>query len=58
MTKTSTRGLWVPVHDEEWDGDVPRPSTDRDEGEKTECGEIAFKNSTLPWRTGDYEVRL
>jgi hypothetical protein len=19
----SSRGLWVPVHDEEWDGDVP-----------------------------------
>lgn len=58
MTKTSTLGLWVPVHDEEWDGNVPRPSMDRDDGEETECGEIAFKNSTLPWQTGDYEVRL
>ncbi|KIM24595.1 hypothetical protein M408DRAFT_231463 [Serendipita vermifera MAFF 305830] len=57
MTKTSTLGLWVPVHDEEWDGDVPRPLTDRNEGEETECGEITFKNSTLPWQTGDYELR-
>lgn len=58
MTKTSTLGLWVPVHDEEWDGDVPRPLTDRNEGEVTECGEITFKNSTLPWQSGEYEVSI
>ncbi|KAG8856563.1 phosphatidylethanolamine N-methyltransferase [Serendipita sp. 411] len=57
ITKTSTLGLWVPVHDEEWDGDVPRPLTDHSEGEEAECGEIVFKNSTLPWQTGDYELR-
>jgi phosphatidylethanolamine N-methyltransferase len=56
MTKTSSLGLWVPVHDEEWDGDVPRPLTDRHNDEETECGEIAFKNSTLPWQVGEYEV--
>ncbi|CAG7852914.1 Phosphatidylethanolamine N-methyltransferase Short=PEAMT [Serendipita indica DSM 11827] len=57
MTKTSSLGLWVPVHDEEWEGDVPRPLTDRSEGEDTECGELVFKNSTLPWQTGEYELR-
>lgn len=57
MTQTSSLGLWVPVHDEEWDGDVPRPHKDPHEGEETECGEIMFKNSTLPWQVGDYEVR-
>ncbi|CAG8670879.1 1304_t:CDS:2, partial [Acaulospora colombiana] len=36
MTKTSSLGLWVPVHDEEWDGDVPRPLTDRTD-EEAEC---------------------
>lgn len=54
MTKTASLGLWVPVHDEEWDGDVPRPHAQKEE---TECGQILFKNSTLPWQTGDYEVR-
>ncbi|PVF99622.1 hypothetical protein CPB86DRAFT_783511 [Serendipita vermifera] len=57
MTKTSSLGLWVPVHDEEWDGDVPRPLTDRNNDEETECGEIVFKNSTLPWQVGEYELR-
>ncbi|KAG8814574.1 phosphatidylethanolamine N-methyltransferase [Serendipita sp. 399] len=57
ITKTSSLGLWVPVHDEEWDGDVPKPLTDRDAGEETECGELTFKNSTLPWQIGDYELR-
>jgi len=37
---------------------MPRPLTDRSEGEETECGEIVFKNSTLPWQTGDYEVSM
>ena len=23
VTKTSSLGMWVPVHDDEWDGDIP-----------------------------------
>ena len=52
--------MWVPVHDEEWDGEIPRglgkPSktiTDVD----CERGEVTFQGPTLPWRTGRYEVR-
>jgi phosphatidylethanolamine N-methyltransferase len=57
VTKTSSLGLWLPVHDEEWDGDVPRPRTDRPEEELTECGEVIFNSATLPWKTGEFELR-
>lgn len=52
-------GMWLPVHGEEWDGDVPlgydrAPSPQRD----AEKGTIAFKGNTLPWLVGRYEVRI
>ena len=28
MTKIYSPGRWVPIHDEEWDGDLPLPHTD------------------------------
>ncbi|CCM05928.1 uncharacterized protein FIBRA_08166 [Fibroporia radiculosa] len=58
VTKTSSLGMWVPVHDEEWDGDFPlslnrpnRPDND------SENGEVVFRAGNLPWRTGRYEIR-
>ncbi|OCH92552.1 phosphatidylethanolamine N-methyltransferase [Obba rivulosa] len=58
VTRTSSLGMWVPVHDEEWDGDIPlsqnRP--DRPENE-SEDGEVVFRSGTLPWQTGRYEIR-
>ena len=59
ITKVSSLGLWVPVHDEEWDGDVALevarevPQVRRSRGQ----GEIVFKGDTLPWQVGKYEVR-
>jgi hypothetical protein len=52
-------GMWLPVHGEEWDGDVPlglqrAPSGSRD----TQYGSVTFKGNTLPWLVGRYEVRL
>ncbi|KAG8733144.1 phosphatidylethanolamine N-methyltransferase [Ceratobasidium sp. 414] len=45
---------WVPVHSDEWEGDVPllleqRPLTDH--------GEVVFQKDHLPWQTGKYELR-
>ena len=64
VTRTSSLGMWVPVHDDEWDGDVPRPlqHSARPAGgapgsPAAEEGEVVFKASVLPWRTGRYEVR-
>ncbi|KZT21282.1 phosphatidylethanolamine N-methyltransferase [Neolentinus lepideus HHB14362 ss-1] len=58
VTKTSSLGMWVPVHDDEWDGDVPlhlnKPVTP---GEDPENGEVVFKGSALPWQVGMYEIR-
>ncbi|KAJ7658493.1 phospholipid methyltransferase-domain-containing protein [Mycena rosella] len=61
VTRTSAMGLWVPVHDEEWDGDVPlgltRPSAGGSQDAETEHGVVTFKGNTLPWLAGRYEVR-
>ncbi|KAF7759714.1 hypothetical protein Agabi119p4_11409 [Agaricus bisporus var. burnettii] len=58
VTKVSSLGMWLPVHDEEWDGDIPLgldrpPSPQRD----SENGEVTFRGNTLPWLVGNYEVR-
>jgi phosphatidylethanolamine N-methyltransferase len=53
-------GLWVPVHDEEWDGDVPlgliHPLTRGSQDSENESGVVTFKGNTLPWLAGRYEV--
>ncbi|KAL4071616.1 phospholipid methyltransferase-domain-containing protein [Scleroderma yunnanense] len=58
VTKTSSFGMWQPVHEEEWDGEVPlgtpRPSPD---GPDPETGTVVFDGSALPWTIGQYEVR-
>lgn len=58
VTKTSSMGMWLPVHGDEWDGDVPLglervPSDSR----KSEKGTVTFKGNTLPWLVGRYEIR-
>ncbi|KAK7055518.1 phosphatidylethanolamine N-methyltransferase [Favolaschia claudopus] len=61
VTRTSSLGMWVPVHDEEWDGDVPlglsRPTAGSSRASDIDCGIITFKGNTLPWIAGNYEVR-
>ncbi|RDB17735.1 Phosphatidylethanolamine N-methyltransferase [Hypsizygus marmoreus] len=56
VTKTSSLGMWVPVHDGEWEGDVflglARPPTPLDRS-----GTVTFKGNTLPWMVGQYEIR-
>ena len=49
----------MPVHDDEWDGDIPlglfdKPATP---GKDSSSGVVAFKGDTLPWEAGQYEVR-
>ncbi|KAI0092346.1 phosphatidylethanolamine N-methyltransferase [Irpex rosettiformis] len=60
VTKVSSLGMWVPVHDEEWDGEIPRGLSKPSKSIKDvdcERGEVTFEGRTLPWRTGRYEVR-
>ncbi|KAJ7574037.1 phospholipid methyltransferase-domain-containing protein [Mycena floridula] len=60
VTNISSLGMWVPVYDEEWDGDVPlgleRPACPPTPGD-SESGVVTFKGDTLPWTTGQYEIR-
>ncbi|KAF8192821.1 phosphatidylethanolamine N-methyltransferase [Mycena galopus ATCC 62051] len=61
VTRTSSLGLWVPVHDEEWDGDVPlgfpRPAAGGSQQSEADSGVVTFKGNTLPWIAGRYELR-
>ncbi|CAK5271251.1 unnamed protein product [Mycena citricolor] len=60
VTRTSSMGLWVPVHGEEWDGDVPLGIVSSGAGSSAsdvQSGMITFKGDTLPWLAGRYEVR-
>jgi len=57
--------MWVPVHDEEWDGDIPisqesqtSNTANREDGTNDEeCGTVVFKGDSLPWTVGQYEMR-
>ena len=55
VTKVATMGLWVPVHVDEWDGEMPleigTPVV------SSQSGEVVFKGGALPWKAGTYEVR-
>ncbi|KAF9228138.1 hypothetical protein BS17DRAFT_849997 [Gyrodon lividus] len=58
VTKTSSFGMWVPVHNEEWDGDEPLDAPHlSSKGLEPHTGSVLFESSTLPWTTGRYEVR-
>lgn len=66
VTRTSSLGMWVPVHVEEWDGDIPigensqtstLAGTGGSDASDEECGVAVFKGDTLPWTVGRYEMR-
>ena len=61
VTKTSSLGMWMPVHDGEYDGDIPielqKPKRPQGASPDFEEGEVVFTGSVLPWRTGKYEMR-
>ena len=51
--------MWVPVHDDEWDGDIPLgPHKLRASEEGVEEGQVVFKGDRLPWQAGKYEVSV
>jgi phosphatidylethanolamine N-methyltransferase len=64
VTRTSSLGMWVPVHGEEWDGDIPigsqtstRAGREGSGASDEECGMAVFKGDSLPWTVGRYEMR-
>lgn len=57
VTKVSSFGMWLPVHDEEWDGDIPLGLDRSSSPEDSDGGVLTFRGDTLPWRVGQYEIR-
>ncbi|GAA6018038.1 hypothetical protein JCM11491_000043 [Sporobolomyces phaffii] len=66
VTKVSSQGKWVGVHDDEWRGDQyfePSSSTTagrdatEEEAHALKTGQVTFSGKKLPWRTGVYELR-
>jgi phosphatidylethanolamine N-methyltransferase len=57
ITKTSSLGMWVPVHDDEWDGDIHLGPNKPVIPGKDSSGTVVFKGDALPWLIGRYEVR-
>ncbi|KAF8330188.1 phospholipid methyltransferase-domain-containing protein [Cantharellus anzutake] len=54
---TNTVSLsWLPVHDEEWEGNSPI-SPDQVTRPETDNGVVEFNGSKLPWHVGLYEIR-
>lgn len=54
VTKVSSMGMWVPVHSDEWDGDMPVEAGTPVVNSRS--GEVVFRGGALPWKTGTYEV--
>ena len=49
--------MWLPVHDDEWDGDVPVDNAHvTPRSTEAQTGTVVFQGSTLPWTVGRYEV--
>jgi phosphatidylethanolamine N-methyltransferase len=52
--------MWVPVHDEVWDGDLPVAFESKiaSSSKDSESGQVVFSGNALPWKVGQYEVSL
>ena len=48
-------GKWMPICEEEWDGDQPVDPDGR--GSAPDAGEVVFGGNQLPWTPGTYELR-
>ncbi|KAF8262174.1 hypothetical protein EI94DRAFT_1886209 [Lactarius quietus] len=64
VTWTSSLGMWIPVHDEEWDGDLPiregshaSSPTGSEDADDVSSDTVVFQGDGLPWTVGRYEVR-
>ncbi|WRT69964.1 uncharacterized protein IL334_006955 [Kwoniella shivajii] len=55
VTRIASAGKWMPIYEEEWDGDVYLNPIDHQR--KNDAGEVLFRGEQLPWLPGQYEIR-
>ncbi|KAK4685779.1 phosphatidylethanolamine N-methyltransferase, partial [Tremellales sp. Uapishka_1] len=55
VTRISSVGKWMPLYEEEWDGNTPLNPEDKTV--TGDAGEVVFKGDQLPWSPGQYELR-
>jgi len=57
VTKTASRGKWMPVCPAEYDDGRSSGIIAVDETKSGACGEVSFSVDTLVWKVGVYEAR-
>lgn len=57
VTRLSSVGKWMPIYEEEYDGDTQISPPATEQTEKKDAGTVVFKGNQLPWAPGKYEVR-
>lgn len=57
VTRISSMGKWVPIHSEEYDGEVPIETGREHQDKNGDTGEVIFRGDQLPWSAGEYELR-
>nr|KIR88564.1 phosphatidylethanolamine N-methyltransferase [Cryptococcus tetragattii IND107] len=55
VTRVSSVGKWMPIYEEEWNGNDPVDPAEREK--KGDSGEVVFRGDQLPWQPGEYELR-
>lgn len=56
-TRTTSQGLWLGVHNEEWLGNIPVNGNEESASDQ-EQGTLVFSGDKIPWQVGMYEVSL
>ena len=56
VTRISSVGKWMPIYEDEWDGDMYLPPSP-DDAQQQDAGEVVFRGKQLPWAPGQYELR-
>jgi phosphatidylethanolamine N-methyltransferase len=61
VTRISSAGKWVPIHADQYDGEIPISDEDDDATGSTSAsvasGTVTLKGNALPWNAGSYELR-
>jgi phosphatidylethanolamine N-methyltransferase len=57
ITKISSMGKWVPIFEEEYNGEEQARLSPEEQVSHGDAGIVTFRGSRLPWAPGQYELR-